>query len=219
MGNLTKKGKKALAGALIRVSVLSTTVVPTVGSPVSVEAAVKASKPVIVTKANTFNFGVNSAVGMSNFVKSIKKGSSKIKSVKFVVPKGAVKVSCVEKNPTMWAFNEVTMLKKGTHTVKIVVTDTKGVTATKSVKVKVGDSLSKHVTIGSALKIKKGTNGLKVDYMKGVKYDKKYVKSIIPGVYSDSGFPTKKKGTFKLDYVVYGKSGEVLTIKRTVKVV
>ena len=218
MNILSARLKKALVGVLVGVSALSASIVPVVSSPVAVEAAVKTVKPTINLKSNTFSFGVNSKVTLGNIVKTIKKGSSKIKAVKLSTPKG-IKVSNLEKDPSMWWSDELAFKKKGSYTVKVTVTDVKGVSATKRVKIKVGNSLSKYVTVGPTLKVKKGSYTNDINFMSGMKYDKKYITLLFPNIFADSGFPTNKRGTFKLDYTVYAKTGETFIVQRNIKVV
>lgn len=218
MSNMCVKFKKVLAGILVGVSVLSAAVVPVVGNPVSVEAAVKTVKPVINLKSNTFRFGVKSEVYLSTLVKSIKKGTYNIKSVQLKVPSG-VKITNRDSNAAFWSINRILLQKKGTYTVKVIVTDKKGNQVSKNVKIKVGNSISKYVTMGPTLTAKKGSDGNKIKFMSGIKYNKKYIDHVIPNVFVDIGYPTGKRGTYKIDYYVYAKSGEVLTLQRTLKIV
>lgn len=213
--NLLKKIKKTLLGTVLAVSVLATGIAPasTVKATSNTTGtANKAVKPSLTLKKTSMAVGIGSTLELKYIVKSFKPGSAPIKSIRISAPK-AVRVTN-EKNLQFWKDACVKFKQKGTFRAKITVTDKNNLSTTKTVKFKVGKSITRFVDVSKPLRIKQNSNPGKIKFMKDVKYDKKHVKSVVPQSFGDVGFITTIKGTQKIRYTVTNRKGEMATVTR-----
>lgn len=210
--------KKLAASAVLGLSVIISSGGLSVMNPLTVQAAV--SKPKInLTKKRTITVGRGSQLELyKNVIKSVKRGSYSVKSVKVkaVKAKNGKKISI--KNSSALAAGKIPAktLKfpaaAGTYKLKVTAKDTKGNASNSTVSFKVGKKLSSYVTGLKTYKVKKGS---KVNFMNGVAFNNTYVKSIKA---DSSRVDLSSVGTYKVYYTIVGKAGDKLKVSKNVTV-
>ena len=187
-------------------------------NPLTVQAAV--SKPKINLTKRTITVGRGSQLALyKNVIKSVKKGTYPIKSVKVASVKAAngkkigIKNSPIRTTGRVPAKTLVFPSKKGTYKLRVTATDNRGSKTTSTVDFKVRPKkLSSYVKGMETLTVTKGAS---VKYLKGVTYDSSKIKSI---KVDPSLVDTDKIGTYKAYYNIIGIAGDKLRIVRKVNV-
>lgn len=214
-----KKGfKKIVVSAVLGLSVIISSGGLSAMNPLTVQAAV--SKPKIDLTKKTITVGRGSRLELyKNVIKSVKKGSYPIKSVKVASVKAAngkkisIKNSPVRTTGRVPAKTLVFPSKKGTYKLRVTATDNRGSKTTSTVDFKVRPKkLSSYVKGMETLTVTKGAS---VKYLRGVTYDSSKIKSI---KVDPSLVDTDKIGTYKAYYNIIGIAGDKLRIVRKVNV-
>lgn len=211
--------KKVVVSAFLGLSVIISSGGLSVMNPLTVQAAV--SKPKInLTKKGTITVGRGSQLALyKNVIKSVKKGTYPVKSVKVASVKAAngkkigIKNSPIRTTGRVPAKTLVFPSMKGTYKLRVTATDNKGSKITSTVNFKVRPKkLSSYV---KGLKTLTVTKGASVKYLRGITYDR----SKISGIKVDSSsVNTDKIGTYKVYYNIIGIAGDKLKIARKVNV-
>ena len=210
--------RKIVVFAILGVSVLTASGGLSVMNPLTVQAAV--SKPKInLTKKRTITVGRGSQLELyKNVIKSVKRGSYSVKSVKVKAVKAANGKKISIKNSPIATSGKIPAktLKfpatAGTYKLKVTAKDTKGNASNSTVSFKVGKKLSSYVTGLKTYKVKKGS---KVNFMNGVAFNNTYVKSI---KVDSSRVDLSSVGTYKVYYTIVGKAGDKLKVSKNVTV-
>lgn len=215
---LNKNFKKVVASAILGLSVLTASAgVTGFIAPVTVQAAVR--KPVINVKAKTISVGASSNMDVyKNVITSVKKGTYAVKSVKVtsVKAKNGKRISI--KNSSVLAPGKIPSKKlifpstAGTYKLKVTAADTKGNKAVSTVSFKVGKKLSSYVR---GLKTYKVNVKSYIDFMKGVTFNKSYVKSV---KVNSATVDLDEVGNYKVYYTITGKAGDKLKVGKKVSV-
>lgn len=215
---LNKNFKKVVASAILGLSVLTASAgVTGFIAPVTVQAAVR--KPVINVKAKTISVGASSNMDVyKNVITSVKKGTYAVKSVKVTSVKAKNGKRISVKNSSILAPGKIPSKKlifpstAGTYKLKVTAADTKGNKSVSTVSFKVGKKLSSYVR---GLKTYKVNVKSYIDFMKGVTFNKSYVKSI---KVNSAAVNLDEVGNYKVYYTITGKAGDKLKVGKKVSV-
>lgn len=219
MRSLKMRLKRFIASAILGLSVLTISAGVTGVTPVTVGAAVR--KPVIELKAKAFTVGLGSQMDVyKNVIKSVKRGSYPIRSVRVASVRAANGKKIGIKNSPILTTGKVPPKvlvfpsRAGAYKIKVVATDDKGNKTTSTVNFKVRPKkLSSYVKGMKTLTVTKGSS---VRYLKGITYDKSKIRTIRV---NSSFVDTDKRGTYKVYYNIIGIAGDKLRITRKVNVI
>lgn len=217
---LNKNFRKMVTSTVLGLSVITASIC-TAGftNPVTVEAAVL-KKPVVNFKAKTITVGLGSQLDVyKNVITSVKKGTYPVKSVKLTAVKAANGCKISVKNSSSLTAGKIPAktlkfpAKSGTYKLKVVATDTKGNKKSSTVSFKVRTKkLSGYVTGMKDLRVEKGSS---VNFMKGIKFNKSYVKSVKA---NSAAVDINTVGTYKAYYNIVGIAGDKQKVAKKVTV-
>lgn len=215
---LNKNFKKVVASAILGLSVLTASAgVTGFIAPVTVQAAVR--KPVINVKVKTISVGASSNMDVyKNVITSVKKGTYAVKSVKVTSVKAKNGKKIFIKNSSILAPGKIpskTLVfpsKAGTYKLKVTATDTKGNKAVSTVSFKVGKKLSSYVSGPKNYKVNVKSY---INFMKGVTFNKSYVRSV---KVNSATVDLDEVGNYKVYYTITGKAGDKLKVGKKVSV-
>lgn len=219
---LNKSFKRVVVSAMLGLSVLTASAgVSSVVAPVTVEAAT-AVAPTVNLKAKTFTVGLGSQLDVyKNVIKSVKRGTYSVKSVKIAAVKAAngkkigIKNSPILTTGKIPAKTLVFPTKAGTYKLKVVAADTKGNKRSATIAFKVGSKkLSSYVTGLKHYKLALG-EVKSVNFMKGVKFNKAHVKSV---KCNSAMVDLENVNTYKIYYTITGVAGDKQKVTKKVAV-
>lgn len=204
--------RKLFASAVLGLSVMCAGVC--FGS-VDAKAAVKS--PVVKVKSQKIRVCSGTTLGIQgNVVKSVK-GAAPIKKMSYKISGASDRVRVVKgckANNRGVTEGKILFKKPGTYRLTVKATDVKGRSTKKAVTFVAGKNIIKYTK--NVPQFSTATAGMKMNFRRGVSWDKKYVKGIKVDA-SDVNYNVV--GDYTALYTITGRAGEVRVAKCPVKII